>query len=176
MCCEVKQHPESMHGGDDVQVVAPAKEVCRVCPGTQVLLQPAAGDAHHLPVHPQPAFVGASLSPVESVPAPAHVRCGASLISITSAGVFADLGASESGKLVLRLPTDLNHILVTISIIVITVTILAHLKPGTTRTYRLDTCVRQEAGVSYVSVCCFSQHSGTCEGLWIWCPWLGLCS
>lgn len=88
-------HRQSAWG---LQVVGPAKELCRSCPGTQVLLQPATGDAQHLPVHPQPAFVGALLAPAESLPAPAHVRCGASLISVTSAAVFADLGSSECGK------------------------------------------------------------------------------
>jgi hypothetical protein len=78
------------------QVLQPLQEFRKECPETQILLQPAVGDAHHVPVHPQPPFPRASL--LEMIPSPAHLHWSQFQLSVTSSSVFMDLSVAEVGK------------------------------------------------------------------------------
>lgn len=80
------------------QVVAPLRAWREEHPGTRVYLQPAATDAHHLPVHPQPPFAAAA--GLEMLPAPAHLDIAGRRISISPSQVVLELASSEWAKTV----------------------------------------------------------------------------
>jgi hypothetical protein len=88
-------------------VLAPLQEYKHAHPKVQILLQPAVGDAHHLPVHPQPPFPAAAASPALHVPAPAHLSLGPVLVSVTSIPVLPDLAMAETAQQV-QLPVPHN--------------------------------------------------------------------
>lgn len=81
-----------------MQVLAPLQEFSQQCPQTQVLLQPAAADAHHVPVHPQPALPGAPH--LDMLPSPAHLQAGHSGLTVSSSTVLFDLSSAAVGELV----------------------------------------------------------------------------
>lgn len=81
-----------------MQVLAPLQDFSRQCPGTQVMLMPAAADAHHLPVHPQPPLPAAAN--IDMLPSPGHLQVGDCNVSVSSSNVLLDLSATAVGALV----------------------------------------------------------------------------
>lgn len=79
-------------------MLAPLQEFSGRCPETQVMLMPGTGDAHHLPVHPQPPMPAAAN--VDMLPSPAHLHAGSSAIAVSSSTVLFDLSSATLGHLV----------------------------------------------------------------------------
>eukprot|EP00892_Ulva_mutabilis_P001216 jgi/Ulvmu1/11095/UM070_0010.1 len=79
------------------QVLAPLQELQRQCSKTQVMLMPAAADAHHLPVHPQPPLP--ATASVDMLPSPAHLCAGGCAVSVSSSNLLLDLSSATVGKL-----------------------------------------------------------------------------
>lgn len=84
-----------------LQVLAPLQAFQQEHPGTRVLLQPSASDAHHLPVHPQPPLPAAA--GVDMLSAPAHVELAGLRLTCAATNVLMDISGNEVARTVCSL-------------------------------------------------------------------------